>query len=146
MDRTSLLAVHIRWGDKIIESELVPAATYLREVLALVRKHAIRRPVVFLSSEDAAAIGAFENAVALSSEAARLEITVISYKYARPAYTCAAAVRKEVLGDAINASWAERAAKLGWGHFRQRNSSSRSCLSTVEATTFHQQHNNSQAE
>eukprot|EP00966_Prymnesium_polylepis_P220541 5101674-Prymnesium_polylepis.2 len=54
--RKSLLAVHIRWGDKGIEANLLPAATYIAAVERLVRVHGLRAPTVFLDSEDANAI------------------------------------------------------------------------------------------
>uniref|UniRef100_A0A7S0IY40 Uncharacterized protein n=1 Tax=Calcidiscus leptoporus TaxID=127549 RepID=A0A7S0IY40_9EUKA len=142
LERASLLAVHIRWGDKIIEAELVPAEAYLRAVLALVRKHAISRPVVFVSSEDAAAIQAFESAVAHSSEAAAHHLELISHRYVRPSYGCGQAgkTRAELLAGMENPSWTQRAARFNWGHLRSRNSS-KGCLSIGESMRHVRKHN-----
>ena len=60
--RRSLISVHIRWGDKGIESKLVPVQNYLEAALSVAGAYTKREkalPTVLLSSEDGEAIKLF---------------------------------------------------------------------------------------
>ena len=82
IDRESLISVHIRWGDKMIEAGLKPVSTYVESVLRVVTEQRIANPLVFLSSEDGSAVELFEQA------AGRYGLRIVSFAYDRPRMNC----------------------------------------------------------
>ena len=57
--RSSLITVHIRWGDKGSEMDLVPVEEYVRAARAIVSDHNISQPSVYLATEDPEALRQF---------------------------------------------------------------------------------------
>lgn len=57
----SLITVHIRWGDKAIEMELVSLGRYIQAVKTLVRFHNLTSPHVFITTEDSEALNGFHH-------------------------------------------------------------------------------------
>ena len=55
----SMITVHIRWGDKGEEMDLIPIATYVKTVQSLVAEHHLANPAVYVSTEDPDALAAF---------------------------------------------------------------------------------------
>ena len=98
ISRGSLISVHIRWGDKLVESDLKPVSAYMQRVLRIVRErqrrnHTRRPALVFLSSEDGSAIEMFEEAARQQSE-----FRVIKVAYERPRLSCGGIDVKQLLG------------------------------------------------
>ena len=96
LTRNALIAVHIRWGDKVVENALTPAPIYLEHVLRIAQFRQIEQPVVFLSSEDGTAITLFKRAVQEHPNASR--VTVLAYDYKRPSMNCGGFNATEALG------------------------------------------------
>lgn len=97
-------------GDKLIESSLLPVGHYLAIVQQLVRRHDLRRPVVFLSSEDASAIQLFEAAARGSG------LQVLTYAYPRPNFRCGGV---DLQSLSLNGSGAVLGVKGSWDKRRQ---------------------------
>ena len=57
-----VISVAIRWGDKIVDSDLHAISRYVKAVRHVIDKQNIQQPVVFVSSEDETAIRAFRAA------------------------------------------------------------------------------------
>ena len=60
----NLISVAIRWGDKIVDSDLHAISRYVNGVQEIVRRRNIQNPVVFVTSEDETAVQAFHAATA----------------------------------------------------------------------------------
>ena len=95
INRSTLISLHIRYGDKGIEAKLLPPSVYLATVLKLARRlktkkeNARQKPVVFVSSEDATALDLFTQAASkLRTEDYPDGLHVISYSYPRPHFSC----------------------------------------------------------
>jgi len=58
-----LITVHIRWGDKKIEMELVSPAEYYEAINSFVEKHAITKPRIFVSTEHPRAISKLQSEI-----------------------------------------------------------------------------------
>ena len=56
----NMITVHVRWGDKGLEMQLVNIAVYESAVQILIERHHIERPVIFFTTEDRTALRAFE--------------------------------------------------------------------------------------
>jgi hypothetical protein len=61
-DRATLITVHIRWGDKGIEMDLLTITDYVSATQHLIETHAITNPTVYVSTEDGAALREFQAA------------------------------------------------------------------------------------
>jgi len=95
--RDALISVHIRWSDKMVEANLAPVSDYLEQVLQIAERHRMKAPVVFLSSEDGAAITLFEQAVA--EEPRAKHVSVIKFEYPRISLACGGINVTERLGS-----------------------------------------------
>lgn len=58
-----LITVHMRWGDKASEMQILPAKVYVQAIRALVRQFQLHAPSVFLTTEDPAALHDLRGAV-----------------------------------------------------------------------------------
>ena len=86
------ISVHIRTGDKIIESDLPPISSYVEAVRQRIVARELRAAFLFVSSEDDTAITRFKHA-ALGASTLRGRIAhVASYDYHRPKLDCGATV------------------------------------------------------
>jgi len=63
---SDIVSVHIRWGDKFIENALVPIEAYVKAVADMRTRHhlPLERTTVFITTEDQAAIRAFQRVTA----------------------------------------------------------------------------------
>jgi hypothetical protein len=55
-----MITVHIRWGDKGAEAHVAPMGMYIQAVESMVLKHHMNSVTVFVSTEDAKALSAFQ--------------------------------------------------------------------------------------
>lgn len=79
----SVISVHYRIGDKLIESSVYPVQSYIRAVTHIAKKNAIKNPVIFLSSEDHTAIKLFK---------AHSPYPFFYHPYKRPTFNCHSAL------------------------------------------------------
>jgi hypothetical protein len=76
----SVISVHYRLGDKIMEGDFKPFKIYLREINHIINRNNISNPIVYLSSEDQTALEVFK---------ARCPYPWFAFPYKRPTFNCA---------------------------------------------------------
>jgi hypothetical protein len=140
--RESLIAVHIRWGDKLVETELSPVTNYLDKVLEIAQRFRITNPVVLLSSEDGSAIELFQDAVQ------QHPMSVLVYNYYRPSMNCGSINVRDALGangTGTKRVW-DRSGAYGTRYKRMRKSlykNTTMCMSTLELKEVSRNHSES---
>jgi hypothetical protein len=86
--RRNMISLHIRWGDKVIDTDLLPISAYMDKVVHAVVEHNIASPIILLSSEDQYAIDMFQEAAAHNTTLTQRNASILVYNYSRPYYQC----------------------------------------------------------
>ncbi len=86
--RRNMIALHIRWGDKIIDNDLLPISAYMEKVIIAITANKLSSPIILLSSEDQFAIDMFISAASQQPILTERNTTILFYRYSRPYYQC----------------------------------------------------------